>query len=167
MWGRETWVRGCTRRGVLDFSPFAVGYVRREIVPVNLMPRFPGDAAANLPPYTQGTEIESATLPAATGDDGALRYTLTGPDGANLPEGLNYTPPTVEEPHGGTLRGTPTEAQPAIPYTLMATDAVDVTGVRFVQQPGGVTATVGGQALSLRRDGDTARWRQAAGVAYG
>ena len=49
----------------------------------------------------------------------------------------------------------------------LATDAVDVIGVRFVQQSGGATATVGGQALNLRRDGDTARWRYAAGVAYG
>ena len=49
----------------------------------------------------------------------------------------------------------------------LATDAVDVIGDRFVQQPPTPQATVGGQALSLRRDGDTARWRHAAGVAYG
>ena len=49
----------------------------------------------------------------------------------------------------------------------LATDAVDVIGDRFEQQPPTTQATVGGQALSLRRDGDTARWRQAAGVAYG
>ena len=49
----------------------------------------------------------------------------------------------------------------------LATDAVDVIGARFVRQPPTPQATVGGQALNLHRDGDTARWRQAAGVAYG
>ena len=49
----------------------------------------------------------------------------------------------------------------------LATDAVDVIGDRFVQQPGGAAATVGGQELGLRREGDTERWRHAAGVAYG
>ena len=49
----------------------------------------------------------------------------------------------------------------------LATDAVDVIGDRFVQQPGGAAATVGGQELSLRREGDTERSRHAAGVAYG
>ena len=49
----------------------------------------------------------------------------------------------------------------------LATDAVDVIGDRFVQQPTTMQATVGGQEVSLRREGDTARWRHAAGVAYG
>ena len=49
----------------------------------------------------------------------------------------------------------------------LATDAVDVIGDRFVPPPVGATATVGGQALSLRRDGDTARWRRALGVEVG
>ena len=49
----------------------------------------------------------------------------------------------------------------------LATDAVDVIGDRFMQQPTTPQATVGGQALHLRRDGDTARWRHATGVAYG
>ena len=48
----------------------------------------------------------------------------------------------------------------------LATDATDVIGDRFVQQPRGATATVGGQALSLRREGYTNRWRHAGGVAY-
>ena len=73
--------------------------------------------------YTVGTAIPLLTLPAATGGDGRLTYTLTGPAGADPPAGLRYTPPPVEEPHGGTLSGTPTEAQAVTPYTLTATDA--------------------------------------------
>ncbi len=49
-----------------------------------------------------------------------------------MPEELNYRSPTVEELRGGMLRGTPTEAQPASPHTLMATDAVDVIGDQFI-----------------------------------
>ena len=49
----------------------------------------------------------------------------------------------------------------------LATDAVDVIGDRFVQQPTTMQATVGGQEVSLRWEGDTTRWRHAAGVAYG
>ncbi len=72
--------------------------------------------------YTVGTAV-TLTLPAATGGDGGLTHTLTGPAGAGPPAGLNCTPPAVEEAHGGTLSGTPAEAQPATPYTLTATDA--------------------------------------------
>ena len=49
----------------------------------------------------------------------------------------------------------------------LATDAVDVIGDRFIQHPTTPQATVGGQALHLRRAGDTVRWRHATGVAYG
>ncbi len=73
--------------------------------------------------YTVGTAIPLLTLPAATDGDGRLTYTLTGPAGAEPPAGLRYTPPPVEAPHGGTLSGTPTEAQAVTPYTLTATDA--------------------------------------------
>ena len=100
--------------GVTVFSPFVVGYA-------NLVPTFEERAVADRT-YTVGTAVPLLTLPAATGGDGRLTYTLTGPAGANPPAGLSYTPPTVEEPHGGTLSGTPTEAQPPTPYTLTATD---------------------------------------------
>ena len=42
-------------------------------------------------------------------------------DGPAPPPGLNYTPPTVEDGHGGTLNGAPTEVQPPTPYRLTAT----------------------------------------------
>ena len=71
--------------------------------------------------YTVGTAIPLLTFPAATGGDGGLTYALTGPAGADPPAGLSYTLPTMEDTHGGTLSGTPTEAQPATPYTLTAT----------------------------------------------
>jgi len=118
---RDLGTRVCAP-GVTDFSPFAVGYVRRAVVPVNSTPRFPDAAAVDLPIFTQGTAIAPVTLPGATGGVGALTYTLTGPDGADLPPGLSYTHPTAEDAHGGTLSGTPTEAQEPTPYTLTAMD---------------------------------------------
>ena len=118
---RDLGTRVCAP-GVTDFSPFAVGYVRRAVVPVNSTPRFPDAAAVDLPIFTQGTAIAPVTLPGATGGVGALTYTLTGPDGADLPPGLSYTHPTAEDAHGGTLSGTPTEAQEPTPYMLTATD---------------------------------------------
>ena len=118
---RDLGTRVCAP-GVTDFSPFVLGYVRRAVVPVNSTPRFPDDAAVDLPIYTQGTAIAPVTLPGATGGVGALTYMLTGPDGADLPLGLSYTHPTAEDAHGGTLSGTPTEAQEPTSYTLTATD---------------------------------------------
>ena len=52
--------------------------------------------------HTVGTAIPLLTFPAATGGDGGLTYTLTGPAGADPPS-------TVEDTHGGM----PIEAQPA------------------------------------------------------
>ena len=91
-------------------------------VEVDTAPTF-GDQTVAAQTYTVGTAIPLLTLPAATDGDGRLTYTLTGPAGAAPPAGLRYTPPTVEAPHGGTLSGTPTEAQAVTPYTLTATDA--------------------------------------------
>ena len=49
----------------------------------------------------------------------------------------------------------------------LAPDAVDVIGDRFQRQPTRNQVTVGGQALTLDRDPQTRRWRQATGAAYG
>ncbi len=97
--------------------PFTV-----EVGAADTAPTF-GEQTVAAQTYTVGTAIPLLTLPAATDGDGRLTYTLTGPAGADPPAGLRYTPPTVEEPHGGTLSGTPTEAQAVTPYTLTATDA--------------------------------------------
>ncbi|MDE0205791.1 MAG: putative Ig domain-containing protein, partial [Candidatus Tectomicrobia bacterium] len=63
--------------------------------------------------YEQNLPIHGETLPAATGGDGVLTYSIT-PD---LPAGLTFDPATRE------LSGTPSEAQAAILYTYRATDS--------------------------------------------
>ena len=60
--------------------------------------------------YVQNLAIDSETLPAATGGDGALTYAIS-PD---LPAGLAFDPATR------LLSGTPTEALPATLYTYRA-----------------------------------------------
>ena len=67
--------------------------------------------------YDRNRMIDDETLPAATGGDGELTYTLS-PD---LPAGLTFDPETR------LLSGTPTEAQSATLYTYTATDS-DATG---------------------------------------
>ena len=61
--------------------------------------------------------VVSDTLPAATGGDGTLTYTLT----PGLPGGLTYTAATSG--NGGVIAGRPTTATPASTYTLTATDS--------------------------------------------
>ena len=61
----------------------------------------------------------SDRLPAASGGDGTLSYTLTGPGGAttlSLPQGLSW------DAASRTLSGTPTGAAAAASYRLTATD---------------------------------------------
>ena len=96
--------------GVVRLSPFAAGYDDPK-------PTF-GDA--QMPPqrYRKGTEIAPLTLPAATGGDGSLTYTLS----PALPEGLEYTAPT-DATSGGTLTGTPAVSAQAAAYTLTVTDS--------------------------------------------
>ena len=96
--------------GVVTLSPFAAGYDDPK-------PTF-GDA--QMPPqrYRKGTEIDPLTLPAATGGDGSLTYTLS----PALPEGLEYTAP-VDATSGGTLTGTPAVSAQAAAYTVTVTDS--------------------------------------------
>ena len=63
--------------------------------------------------YMLNTAITDLVLPAATGGDGALSYTLT----PALPAGLSFTASTR------TLSGTPTAGQAAATYTYKVTDA--------------------------------------------
>ena len=86
------------------------------------MPSF-GDASLPVQRYVQDVEIAPLTLPAATGGDLPLTYTLAGPGPSGaLPEGLSYTPP-ADAATGGTLAGTPAVAVEEAVWTLTATDA--------------------------------------------
>ena len=76
------------------------------------VPAFEQDSVAGKK-YDQNLPIDGETLPAATGGDGVLTYSIT-PD---LPAGLTFDPATRE------LSGTPSEAQAAILYTYRATDS--------------------------------------------
>ncbi len=63
--------------------------------------------------YTVDTEITALELPAASGGTGTLSYTLTGPAGADLPDGLDFNAGTR------TLSGTPgTVATTTLTYTV-------------------------------------------------
>ena len=99
--------------GVTALSPFAAGYD-------DLKPTF---GEAQVPPqrYREGTEIDPLALPAATGGNAPLAYTLA----PALPEGLEYTAPadaTSNAATGGTLTGTPEVPAQAAAWTLTATD---------------------------------------------
>ena len=94
-------------------------------VSTDQMPTF-GDATITDQTWTQNVDITTFTLPKATGGDGTLSYTLTGPGTATtltLPAGVTYTAPTTSDMHGGTIAGTPTSSATAATYTLTATDS--------------------------------------------
>ena len=73
------------------------------------------DSALPLSPliYTVGLVVDTVTLPAATGGDGTLTYTLT----PALPAGLTFNEANRQ------ITGTPSATHPETPYTLTATDA--------------------------------------------
>ena len=83
--------------------------------PDDAVPAF-GAATISNQSYTQNTAIDTLTLPAATGGDGTLTYTLAGPSGEALPAGLGFNATTRQ------LTGTPTTVQAAKTYTYTATD---------------------------------------------
>ena len=87
-------------------------------VSMDPMPRFE-DALVERK-CTQGTPCRRE-LPAATGGDRPLTYTLM-PTPA-LPVGLTYTEPALTDETGGTIAGTPTAVTEEATYTLTATDA--------------------------------------------
>ena len=65
--------------GLTAFGPFAVGYPDRK----------PSFGAARVPAQrlVQGVALAPLALPAATGGDGPLAYTLTGPSATLAPRG--------------------------------------------------------------------------------
>ena len=81
--------------GVTAFGPLAVGYA-------NAVPTFGDEPVGAL--AWQVNAAHAVALPAATGGDGPVRYTL---EPSALPAGLTYTPP---------------EETAARAYTLTATD---------------------------------------------
>ncbi len=86
-----------------------------------------GPARVSAQRYVQGVEAAPLTLPAATGGNPPLAYTLS----PALPEGLVWTPPE-EETTGGTVAGTPAVVQGPVRYTLKARDADgDTAELRF------------------------------------
>ena len=127
-WGASAWAPVAGSRddvpggqvcasGVTALSPFAVGYDDRR-------PTF-GEAAIAPQRWVQDMVIAPLTLPAATGGDGPLTYTLAGPGPSGaLPEGLFYTPPAGagDPATGGTLTGRPAVAVEEAAWTLTVTD---------------------------------------------
>ena len=97
--------------GMTAFGPLGVGYR-------NAVPTFEDRPVGAL--AFQVNEAQAVPLPAATGGDGAVRYTLTPPA---LPAGLTYTPPAAGAATGGVIAGTPAAETAARAYTLTATDA--------------------------------------------
>ncbi len=93
-----------------------------EVTPNNL-PTF-GGATVAPQAWTRNSPIPPLTLPAASGGDGALRYTLSGPGASNalaLPDGVAFSQPSGAA-SGGSLGGTPTVAAARARYTLTAAD---------------------------------------------
>ena len=80
-------------------------------VAADARPSFGGASIVNLT-YTQNTAIAARTLPAATGGDGALSYSI-----GTLPAGLSFDAGTRG------LSGTPTTEQAAADVTYTVTDA--------------------------------------------
>ena len=96
----------------------------RVTTPPSLAPAFA--AGATIPDQLYLTErpIQSLTLPEATGGNGAITHTLTGPNGETVSEalpGLSFDPATR------VLSGTPLTAAPTTTYTYTAMDADDNT----------------------------------------
>ena len=82
------------------------------MVQEDLVPTF-GQSSIPDKIYERGLAIDSEALPAATGGDGELTYTLS----PNLPAGLTF------EPVARLLSGTPTAPQAPTLYTYTATDS--------------------------------------------
>ncbi len=112
-----------------------------------------GDATVAAQTYVRSVQVAPLTLPAATGGDGTLTYTLT-PD---LPAGLGVNLGTRE------LAGTPTATRPEATYVWTATDedgdtatlafTIAVAEISAVSVAGGDAVTEGGTAtFTVRAD---------------
>ena len=108
----------------------------------DLTPSF-GTATIADQTYVQNTAIQTLTLPPASGGDGTLTHSLS----PAAPSGLTF------DASARTLSGTPTQAQPATPFTYTATDtdgdSVSLTFVITVEAdltPSFGTATIAEQS---------------------
>ena len=129
---------------------------------------------------TRNQAMAAATLPAATGGNGDLTYSLTG----DLPAGVTFDATTR------TLSGTPTERQAALEYTYTATDAdgntapsdavslsftIEVAGmgsddasfVSYSNVPSTMTAGSSATVTVRMRNTGTTTWTSAEGYALG
>ena len=119
------------------------------------MPSF-GSATIADKTYTRDEAIEPETLPAATGGDGALTYSLS-PD---LPAGLAFDASTR------VLSGTPTAAQTATAYTYRVTDSDSTNpdsatltfSIAVNEPPPGAGIAIAANATSVNE------WEDATGV---
>ena len=96
----------------------------RVTTPHPLVPAFAAGATIPDQHYLTERPIRSLPLPRATGGNGAITYTLTGPNGEAVSEavpGLSFDPATR------VLSGTPLTAAPTTTYTYTAMDADDNT----------------------------------------
>ena len=89
------------------------------------VPAFTAGETVPAQTYEQNTAITPLTLPLATGGNGAITYTLTGPNGmdvSELPDGLTYAA------NARTITGTPTATTAApLAFTWAAADTDDNT----------------------------------------
>ena len=92
-------------------TPVASVMFNISVEPADEMPSF-GEAVIDDQRYTVNTAITDLVLPAATGGDGALTYSLA----PALPAGLTFVADTR------TLSGTPTESQDATEFSYTVTD---------------------------------------------
>ena len=121
----------------------------RITVAADLLPTF-GSATVNDQSFTVGEDVGTVTLPAATGGDGTLSYSLS----PSLPGGLSFNTATR------TITGTPTAAQASRQYTYTATDAdgdtarlsfrITVTAADLLPTFG--SATVNDQSFTVGED---------------
>ena len=82
----------------------------KAVAPADTAPDF-GSAQVAAQRYTVGVEIDMLTLPAATGGNGTLSYSLTPPAGLSF------------DPASRVLSGTPTTSQVTTSYTYTVNDA--------------------------------------------
>ena len=137
-------------------------------------PSFGNETADDLI-LTRNQAMAAATLPAATGGNGELIYSLTG----DLPAGVTFDATTR------TLSGTPTAVQDAVEYTYTATDAdgdaaslsftIEVAGmgsdeasfVSYTNVPSTMTAGSMATVTVRMQNTGTTTWTSADGYALG
>ena len=129
-------------------------------VRADTVPTFGSRASVSWPADARVQTALSVNLPAASGGNGTLTYTLSpaAADGRPaLPTGLSYTAPAAEDAHGGTIAGTPTAGIASTTYTLTVTDsdasvsAADADTLRFRIAVTDATPTFGTATIPPQR----------------